>query len=222
MGLVWLVWLVGVGEASAQSVAASTPAWSRVEIAISGMVVGGASAGDVEANLVDPAGDPLVLFRTSNRVSAGGGIEGQVSLRFTDHLAAELGAGWARTRLTSRLSGDFEGVPALSASVVLNQVTVEGDLVYHLSRRGRWAPFARAGAGWLRELTADRVLAENGLSANLSGGIKYWMREGAPGLFGRLALRAEARLLVRHGGVAFGSRQTRVSPSLVLGLVIGR
>ncbi len=110
----------------------------------------------------------------------------------------------------------------MTARLGLHQFTVEGSLQYRFSRRGRWDPFVRAGAGWLRELTTDRTLVANGLSANLGGGIKYWVRESRPGLFGRLALRAEVRLAARHGGIAFGDAGVRLGPMFAAGLVIGR
>ncbi|NQW05653.1 MAG: hypothetical protein HQ485_16740 [Acidobacteria bacterium] len=212
---VYGVLLAGITPASAQT----TP---RVEVTVGGVLAGATTAGDINATLLDSGNNPLVLFRTSNRIATGSGVEGLVSLRLRNRWLVELGGTWVKTDLESRITGDLEDVPPLTATVGLHQITVEASLVYRLARRGRWDPFTRVGGGWLRELTTGRALATNGFSGNVSGGIKYWMRESGPGLFGRLAIRAEARLQVRRGGITFGERATRVSPTFAVGLVIGR
>ena len=198
---------------------AQTP---RVEVTLGGVVSGRASAGDVNATLGDSGGTALTLFKTSNRVTTGTGAEAQVAVRIRPRLLIELGGTWLKTNLETRVTSDLEGAAPMTASLGLHQFTVDGSVQYRLARRGRWDPFVRGGAGWLRELTTDRALVENGLSANFGGGIKYWVRESRPGLFGRLALRAEVRLVARHGGIAFGDAGTRLAPMFAAGLVIGR
>lgn len=213
--IVLLVFMV----ASPSVAAAQT---SRVEVTLGGVVSGRASAGDANATLVDSGGSVLTLFTTSNRVTTGAGAEAQVAVRIRQRLLVELSGSWLKTNLETRVTSDLEDATPITASLGLHQFTVEGSLNYRFARRGRWDPFVRGGAGWLRELTTDRALVENGLSANFGGGIKYWVRESRPGLFGRLALRAEVRLVARHGGIAFGDAGTRLAPMFAAGLVIGR
>lgn len=203
----------------ASAASAQTP---RVEVTVGAVVSGRASAGDVNATLIDSGGNPLTLFKTTNRVTTGMGAEAQVAVRIRQRLLAELSGTWVPTRLETRVASDLESAAPITARLGLHQFTVEGSLQYRFSRRGRWDPFVRGGAGWLRELTTDRALVENGLSVNLGGGIKYWVRESGPGVFGRLALRAEVRLVARHGGIAFGDAGTRLAPMFAAGLVIGR
>ena len=205
--------------ATVTAASAQTP---RVEVTLGGVVSGPASAGDVNATLIDSGGGALTLFKTSNKVAAGAGAEVQVAVRVRPRLLVELSGSWVKTNLETRVTSDLEDAAPMTARLGVHQFTVEGSLRYRFSRRGRWDPFVRGGAGWLRELTTDRALVENGLSANLGGGIKYWVRESRPGLFGRLALRAEVRLLARRGGIAFGDAGTRLAPMFAAGLVIGR
>ena len=187
-----------------------------------GVASGAAPAGDVNATLIDSNGNALSLFKTANRIAPGIGAELHVAVRVRPRLRIELSGAWRRADLESEVTSDFEDASAITVGQGMNQFTVEGSVVYGFARRGKIDPFLRAGAGWLREITADRALVENGLSANLGGGIKYWVRESRPGLFGRLALRVEARLAVRHGGIAFGDAGVRLAPTLAAGLVIGR
>lgn len=194
----------------------------RVEVTLGGVVSGRGSAGDVKATLVDSGGNALTLFKTANRVTTGAGAQAQVAVRIRPRLLVELSGSWITTNLESRVTSDLENAAAVTARLGLHQFTVEGSLQYRFARRGRWDPFMRGGVGWLRELTTDRALVGNALSANLGGGMKYWVRESRPGLFGRLALCAEVRLVARHGGIAFGGAGTRFAPTFAAGLVIGR
>lgn len=203
----------------ASAASAQTP---RVEVTLGGVVAGPASTGDVNATLIDSGGNALTLFKSSNRVTTGMGAEAQVAVRIRQRLFVELSGTWVPTHMETRVTSDLEGAAPIAARLGVHQFTVEGSLQYVFARRGRWDPFVRGGAGWLRELTTDRAVVENGFGANLGGGIKYWVRESRPGLFGRLALRAEVRLVARRGGLAFGDAGTRLAPMFAAGLVIGR
>jgi hypothetical protein len=186
----------------------------KVELGLGAVASGAGSAGDVNATLIDSSGNPLVLFRTENRVAPGLGAELHLAVRVKPRVSVELSGSWLKADLESRVTSDFEDAPSMTTSQGVNQFTVDSSVVYRFARRGKVDPFLRAGAGWLREITSDRALVENGLSANLGGGIKYWM--------GRVAIRVEARLAVRHGGIAFGDAGVRLAPVIAAGLVIGR
>jgi hypothetical protein len=194
----------------------------KVEVTLGTVITGRASAGDVDATLIDTGGNPLTLFKTSNRITPGIGIEGAVSLRLRPRLRLEVAGSWVNADLESRVSGDFEGAPPITATSGLHQFAADASVIRQFTRRGRWDPFVRAGAGWLREMTSDRALVENGLSVNVGGGIKYWVRESQPGLFGRLALRVDVRLAARRGGITFGDAGTRLTPVFAAGIVFGR
>lgn len=212
--VVSLVLLAAVMPAAAQ-----TP---RVEVALGGILTGAVSAGDVNADLTDSSGGTLTLFRTSNRVTSGQGVEGRVSLRLREKLQIEFGAGWVSADFESHISSDFEGAPDLSATQGVQQFAGEVALAYRVLSRGRWGAFVRVGVGGFREITSDRALVDNGLSGTVGGGAQFQIRQAPSGFFSRVGLRADARLLARRGGIEFGDVGTRLSPVFVAGLVIGR
>jgi len=210
-----LVWLAG----TASPAFAQAP---RVVFGAGGMLIGPVSAGETGATLLDPAGGALTLFRTTNRIRAGVAAEGLVSVRLAERWRLELGVGWGTADFESRISDDFEGVPSLSATQAMNQYSADIALARRVMQRGRMDVFLRGGAGGYREITSDRALAENGWRASLGGVAQFWMRQAPSGTFGQVAVRTEARVQVRQGGVAFGDTGPRVSPVLFAGLVIGR
>ncbi len=214
--------LVGVLLLSAGFVApaaAQTPRW---EFGVGALLTDREAAGTTSATLLSPGGDTLTLFRTTNRVTSGLGVESQLSWRLRERLRAEVAFGWVRADLESRISSDFEGVPNVSLTQGVQQFRGELAVAYRLLQRGRLSAFVRGAAGGFREITTDKVLVGNGTSASLGGVAHVRVRQAPSGLFGRMALRLEARVVVRKGGIKFGDDGARVSPTLVAGVVIGR
>lgn len=194
----------------------------RLQVAVGGAFSGAATAGTTEATLLDSSGAPLVLYRSTNRVTFGKGLEGLVSSQLRDGLRLELGVAWVRAKFESQISSDFENVPDLSVTQGFNQYTGEVALVWRVMRQGRFDVFLRGGVGGYREITSDRALVDNGWRATVGGGTQYRLREAASGWFGHLALRADVRLQIRGAGIEFGESRARVSPSFVAGLVFGQ
>ncbi|MEO6224149.1 MAG: outer membrane beta-barrel protein [Vicinamibacterales bacterium] len=205
--------------------ACATPALAqsaRLEIGVGGVFNGAASAGTVDARLLDPSGGPLRLFRTTNRIASGVGVEGMVSTRLRDRLRLELALTWGATDFETAISSDFEEVPAQTVTQSVNQFAGELALAWRVIRRGRLDVFLRGGGGAYREITGDRTLVDNGWRASAGGGTQIRLRQAASGWLGRLALRADVRVQARGGGIAFGDSGTRISPAMFAGLVIGQ
>jgi hypothetical protein len=194
----------------------------RLQLAVGGAFRGAASAGTTEASLLDSSGAPLVLYRSTNRVTFGKGAEGLISSQLRDGLRLELGVAWVRAKFESRISSDFEDVPDVSATQSFNQYAGEVALVWRVMQQKKFDVFVRGGVGGFREITSDRALVDNGWRATVGGGTQYRLREAASGWLGHLALRADIRLQVRGAGIEFGESRTRVSPSLFAGLVFGQ
>jgi len=199
--------------------AAQTPRW---ELGVGALVTGTESAGTTNATLLTPGGETLTLFRSTNRVASGLGAESFLSWRLRERLRAEVAFGWLTTDFESRISGDFEDVPGLSITQGVKQYRGEVAVAYRLLNRGRLSAFVRGGAGGYREITGDKALAGNGVSGSLGGVAHYLVRQAPSGFFGRLAIRVEARAVVRRGGIKFGDEGARLSPVFVAGLVVGR
>jgi len=195
---------------------------ARWEVGIGGVINGPAAAGAVDATLIDPTGAPFTLYRTTNRIASGWGAEGLVSRRLGQRWRLELAIGWGKTDFESEISSDFEDVPAVTAAQPVDQFSGELALAYRIVQRDRFELFVRAGGGGFREITTDRALVDNGWRASAGGGTLFRLRQASSGWFGRLALRADARLLARGGGIPFGDSHTRWSPSVFAGLVIGQ
>lgn len=193
---------------------------SSIEIGVGGAFTGSASAGSTDATLLDPAGEPLRLFRTTNRIGSGWAIEGLVSSRLTDKVRLELALGWGSAEYETQISSDFEDVPAATATHSVNQFTAELGLAWRVIERESFDVFLRGAGGGFREITSDRALVDNGWRASVGGGAHFRLRDGA-GWFGRMALRTDVRLQARGKGIAFGSSATRWSPVVFAGLVFG-
>lgn len=198
---------------------AQTP---KLEFTIGTTINGPSSAGTTRAELLDSAGNPVTLFEAEQRTTSAIGLAGAISYRLRPRLALEVSGGWTRPDFESRIVDDFEGADDTTLTLGAHRFTVELSAVRHFGRRGALEPYARLGAGWLRELTRDRALVDDGIAAHVGGGAKYWMREGRPGWLGDVAIRADVRLTVRRGGISLGETGTRWSPDLVVGVVIAR
>ncbi len=202
--------------------AQTPPAPPRVEVTVAGAWTGGASAGTTSADLIDPAGGTVRLFEARHRIRAAVGAEAHVAVRWRQRWAFGVTGTFSRADLESRITNDVEGAAPTTAALGVQQYAVEGAAVWRLARRGRVEPYLRAGGGWMRQVTSGRAYLEDGLTLNAASGLKYWIRDGQPGWWGRIALRAEARVVVRRGGISLAETGTRVSPSVVVGLVVAR
>jgi hypothetical protein len=207
-----LVLQVAVAEAQAP----------RIEVSVGVVGDAGVSAGTTRAELIDGNGQVVPLFTATHRTAAALGLDARVSLRLRGPWLAELSGGWTRPELRSAISSDLDGADDTVATLGTHRVVVELGVVRRFGRAGRFDPYVRASAGWLRELTADRALVDDGVAAQVGGGLKYWMRDGQPGWLGRVALRTDIRLAVRRGGLSLGETGTTVAPAVSVGLIIGR
>jgi hypothetical protein len=161
----------------------------------------GSSTAEITANGTPPADYPL--FRTASQLRAGPAYEGRIGVRLTHTIGVEGAFQYARLPLETRLSGDIENAPSVTASNDLARYIVEVSGVVHLTRYsigGRGSPFLLGGAGYVRELDERQALAETGGIYHAGGGFKYLFSERTHGLIKGLGLRADARIYFRQGG----------------------
>lgn len=192
--------------ASAVPAAAQTPrvAAPRAEVSVLGMVSTGGDLGTSEATLLGnsvPSGAPVRLFEAEARLPSTPSGEVRVGVRVTRAWLVEGGVSFARPRIEVMLSNDLEGASDVMAGANLTQVTLDGALVRRWAR-GRLAPFALAGAGYVRHLDVPRTTMGTGQVYYAGGGMLYGLgsaRRGAGHLF---RLRADVRLVGHRGGVA--------------------
>jgi hypothetical protein len=194
----------------------------KIEIGVGVAISGPSSAGATRTELLDSAGRPVTLFEATHRTSVGPGLDAGLMFRLRPRVGLELSGSWVRPDLKTTISGDIEGAGDTTLSLGMHRFSAEAALVKHFGRKGATEPYLRAGGGWFRELTTDRALVDDGATAHVGGGLKYWVREGGAGWFGHMAFRADVRLVMHHGGIAIGDASTRWSPAASAGLVLTR
>ena len=216
-------WALAAAPALAQ------PPAPRVEVSVSGLWSGGYALGVQPADETrnQAGGGAFTLFTTSSRATPARGAELRVGVRLGRHLAVEAGGSWARASVSTRVSGDAEQAPGVTATAGFTQYVVDGALVLRLPRLafagGRAVPFAEAGAGYLRQLYAGRTLIETGSVVHAGGGLRVWLRRRPAGWLKRVGVRADGRLVVRRRGIDLGGGggRARVYGSVSAGLAVG-
>jgi hypothetical protein len=178
--------------------------WS-IEVDAGVLWLGGIDFGSptaaITANGNPPAAYPL--FRTASQLRAGPAYEGRIGLRLTRMIGVEGAFQYARLPLETRISGDVENAPGLTASNDLSRYVVDVSGVVHLTRYtlgGNGFPFLLGGLGYVRELDESQALAETGSIYHAGGGLKYLFSERAHGLIKGVGLRGDARIYFRQGG----------------------
>ena len=207
--------------ADAQTSSPSTSAKRKIEVDAGVVFVGSATFAPANANLTAPDGTPLALFSTTNDLTGSRGIEAHVVFPLNRRMEAELSGTWTRADFQSRISGDFEAAEPVTATLGLSMYTVETSVVFYLKRRGKLDPFVRGGAGWLREVTKGGDLSADGVVASGGAGVKYWFRERDRGLFKRLGLRAEFRVVSRSGGLSLDLSRRLIAPAGSVSAILG-
>ncbi len=186
----------------AQSGAAAQPL-RRIEVAVGAGVLGGASAGDANADLRanSQTPRPYTLFETESRLSATRAGEFRAAVALTRRYAVEARVAFARPQLRTSIAGDAEGAPPLIAAETIDQYQFDGALLVRLPelQMGRVLPFASAGAGYLRELHEGRTLVEEGRVFHVGGGVRYPLFARQAGVVKGAGLRADARLYLLSG-----------------------
>jgi hypothetical protein len=176
-----------------------------IEVAAGVLWLGGIDFGSPTAGITasGTAAANYPLFRTASQLRAGPAYEGRIGVRLTRMIGVEGAFQYAQLPLETRITGDVESAPTLTASNDLARYIVEVSGVLHLTRfrfGASGSPFLLGGAGYLRELDESQALAETGRVYHAGGGFKYLFSERAHGLIKGLGLRADARIYFRHGG----------------------
>lgn len=161
------------------------------------------------------------LFATDTSLVRSIGVDTAVGLQLSRAIDAELSASYGAPELRTRIRADAEGIPDAEAVEAVGQLAIEASLLVHVtawSLFGRATPFVSVGGGYLRHLHEGRTLAETGAIYHAGGGVTIILRSGGRGLLKGTGLRADARAVVRKGGVAFDD-DPRVAPAIGLSLV---
>jgi hypothetical protein len=216
--------LLVAGVARAQTVSAA-PQRHRVEltagIAWFGGVALGAGSADLTRNQTPPS--PYPIFKTDSSIASAIGFDGRIAFALTPRVAIEGGFSYAAPNLETRVSGDVESAPAVTATERLSQYGVDGSVVVHLTRWHLGAhavPFVYGGAGYLRQAHERDILVATGHAFHAGGGVKYVFRR-SQGFLKNLGVRGDARVSFRSGGVELDTDEpTHAVPIVSVGAFV--
>ena len=179
---------------------------SRLELGIGALWIGADALGTKAATETTGAGATATLFSTSSELAGGVGTAGRVGVRLSRTLTVEAEASYAKPQLRIAISGDSEGAAATTATETVQQFTVGGNVLWYLMA-DRWprrfAPFALAGAGYLRHLHDQGTLLQTGRFYQVGGGVSGLLISRPHFHTKGVGVRADLRALIRSQGVAF-------------------
>lgn len=169
------------------------------------------SAAAEETRNTGTGSGPFVLFDTSSRTDPSVGLQGRLGVYATSSLSVEGGVLVAWPRISTRLTGDAESAPDLTATEKLTRVIVDGSVLFHFTGAsfggGRGVPFILGGAGYLRDAHEKNEVIETGHEFHVGGGLHYWFGQGKH----RFGVRADGGISWRQGG-ADSADTTRTVP----------
>ncbi len=208
-------------EAAAQLwIGGAAPRRGSVEISAGVAASGGFDLGKRDAEEtrnVNTPGGPFTLFTADSRVSSAPAALLRLGVYLSPSFSIETGIQYARPMVSSRLSGDAEQAPELTADEKLTRYVFDGSLLFHLTglsfAEGRGVPFIAGGGGYLRELHERNEVAETGGEYHAAAGVKLWFGRQKR----RLGMRADVGASVRSGGVDFQTGG-RMVPTAGVGL----
>jgi hypothetical protein len=205
---VQLYWL-----APAHAQTAESP--SRIEIGIGVRWIGREALGGRTATETTGAGGTSALFSTQSELGSAAGVDGRVGVRLTRTLIAEAEASYLKPQLGIAISADAEGAAPVTATETIQQFTIGVNVAWRLPGRRwspRFAPFAEAGGGYMRQLHEPATLVEGGRYYQFGGGVNALFASTRHFHMRGIGVRADLRALVRSEGVRF-DQGSKVSPA---------
>jgi hypothetical protein len=118
--------------------------------------------------------------------------------------------------LRTSISADAEDAPPITIAERIDQYGIDAGVVVMLSELslgGRTVPFVAAGAGYLRQLHEGQTVVEQGRAYHAGGGVKHWLLSRDTGWISAAGMRADARVYLMSGGIAF---EDRLRPHLAI------
>jgi hypothetical protein len=201
---------------------AATPSFAqappRLRFDVGAVLIRGASAGSSAATYTAPDGSLVPLFSMDKSIGSAMGATSHLSIRVSPRVALEITALWARPELRTKLSADTDGADNETATQAIDRFVVGGGAAIGLKQFGRWHTFARGSVGWMRELSDDQSLYQDGWNAQAGGGANYVWKEKR-GHFRPYGIRAEVWLDVRHGGMSFAEKSRIIAPAISAAMI---
>lgn len=202
--------------AAAPASAQTTP--PRILFDVGAVFLGTAGAGKTTETYTAPDGSSVPQFTLDKSVGPAVGVNGNVSIRISSRLALEATARWARPQFRTKLAGDTDGADNTTATQSVDQFVVGAGAKVSLEQFGHWHTFARGTFGWLRELSDDLSLYQDGWTAELGGGATFQWNE-KKGHFRPYGIRTDVWLDLRHGGLSFAEKSRLMAPAFAAAMI---
>jgi hypothetical protein len=190
------------------------PHGGTLEITGGGVWSGGFDLGSVSAEETRNTGTgtgPFVLFAVSSRMNSAPAAQGRLGVYLAKAASIEAGVLFARPKASSRLTGDAEGAPDITATETLTRLVVDGSLVLHLNglsfAAGKGVPFVLGGGGYIRELHEKNEAIETGREYHAGAGLHFWLGNGGKH---RAGLRTDVGVSMRTGGADIANTRRTV------------
>jgi hypothetical protein len=152
------------------------------------------------------------LFRTDSRFASAPTFHVRAGFAFNRRIGVEGGLVLSRPDLRASISADVEDAPPITIAERIDRYALDAGVVFMISELrlgGRTVPFVAAGAGYLRQLHEGQTLVEQGHAYHAGGGVKHWLLARDWGFISAAGMRADARLYLMSGGIAFEDRLRR-------------
>ncbi len=203
---VWVAMAWGASPAPAAAqvyIGREVPHAGTFEVSGGGVWFGGYDLGSVAAEETRNTGTgtgPFVLFTVDSRAKPAPGLQGRFGVYLARSASIEAGVQLARPVLSSRISGDAEEAPEVTATETLTRLIVDGSVVLHLRglsfAGGKGVPFVLGGGGYIRELHEKNEVVETGREYHAGAGAHLWFGRGKR----RLGARTDVGISRRSGG----------------------
>ena len=194
-----------------------------IELAVGGFAFGETSYGTTTAEFIANNGSRLTVFQADTVLRPGFGLDLHFGIGLTPAFAIEGSGSWTRADFRTRVTDDVEGVGETVIKEPLTRFAVEGAALWMFARGGKTNWFIRGSAGWMRDLTGNDSLVEDGIAGSVGGGLKYLWNPGARGGFRATGFRIEGRALLHKRGLVPGPdrERLRVTPAVAGSLIFG-
>jgi hypothetical protein len=140
-------------------------------------------------------------------------------------VGVEAGVSWTHHTLESHITADTEGAPDVTASQSTSTLMAGADITAKPGATfagGRGRPFVFAGGGYVRRAGEQGIVASAGAYFDAGGGVKYRLSSRGSGFPRAVALRADARLVVRTDRLdAASEAQSHAVFAVAAGLSVG-
>jgi hypothetical protein len=200
--------------------AGAQPREGRIQVGGGLLWIGPAQIAETPATQVAPGGQSRTVFGSETRREASLGGVIRLSARITSRMQIETAFTHSPGTISTQLTGDAEAA-SVTAHESVTRDLLEGGVVLSRSHNHerRFAPFASAGAGYVRLLHEARTLSESGQMYYAGGGAVYLLRPGVAGIR-EAGLRFDGRAVVDREHFS-GERFSNVEPLFGVSLFVG-